>query len=344
MKKILLIILSLVITNFVIACGHPEIDYLENEFSIIIDTDSFNIERADSAKKSSVDTTSIIIPDSSKHTDTKLTIHFSTRIIGRGIIKSNSLIYNNTRLSGQGMAIYGNYMFRLHHSGYCCVYDLNDINNIQLVGSFPLASYSSDNHANCAQFAREVQPDTGFPLLYVSNNSNGRKCTVEKITTWGSELIQSISFKSNDFLRTPNTIIGDDGFLWTLGSVGNISSGNYGAAFYKFNAPSLDVKDVIIEPSDTLDHFQDVGVPQTWQGGIIKKGKAFFLFGTSSVNRQIRVYDTKSHKSLCIINLNKVTTAEPEDIDIWQDNKIIMTLNGVNYAILIEFEDNPYIP
>lgn len=339
MKKTLLFFVSLVITNFVIACDHSEIDYLESEFNIIIDT-----EKNDSVKNSSIDTTSIKIPDGSKPTDSEQTIHFSTRIIGNGIIKSNSLIYNNARLSGQGMAIYGNFMFRLHHSGYCCVYDLDDINNIQLVGSFPLASYSSDNHANCAQFAKEVQPDTGFPLLYVSNNSSGRKCTVEKISSFGSELIQSISFKSNVFLRTPNTIIGDDGYLWTLGSVGSTSSGDYGAAFYKFNAPSLDIKDAIIEPSDTLDHFQDIGVPQTWQGGIVKKGKAFFLYGTSSINRQIRVYDTTSHKRLCIINLNNITTAEPEDLDIWKDNKIILVLNGVDYAILIEFEDNLYIP
>ena len=49
------------------------------------------------------------------------------------------------------------------------------------------------------------------------------------------------------------------------------------------------------------------------------------------------------HKRIGVIGLKKITSAEPEDIDIWQDNKIILTLNGVNYAILIEFEDNPYI-
>jgi hypothetical protein len=39
---------------------------------------------------------------------------------------------------------------------------------------------------------------------------------------------------------------------------------------------------------------------------------------------------------LAIINLNKITSAEPEDIDIWQDSKIILGLNSVDYAILLQ--------
>ena len=109
--------------------------------------------------------------------------------------------------------------------------------------------------------------------------------------------------------------------------------------FYKLFLPESEDKAQTISIADAVDHFVDddsANLPVTWQGGMVRNGRLYFLFGTESVNRQLRIYDTVSHKRLAIINLNKITSAEPEDIDIWQDSKIILGLNSVDYAILLQ--------
>ena len=99
----------------------------------------------------------------------KSKIHFTTKIIGKGVIDVPSANFKALP-SGQGMAIFNQYMFRLHKTGICCIYDLSDINDIKYVNSYKLGSYNASNHANCAQFDKNINPETGFPNLYVTNS------------------------------------------------------------------------------------------------------------------------------------------------------------------------------
>lgn len=351
-----------------VACSEPmESETYTNEYEVYIDTTKSTSPK-DSTKSASLqDSTIIIVPkDSIELNDTTknennnkdnspitnsdtaqindgFICKYKAKIIGKGVFNGKD---------AQGCAIYENYLFNLHYYGICRVYDLSDINNIKNISTFNLLSYSVSplNHANCAQFANKIEPDTGFPLLYVTVGHSKVPCAAEKVTLTESKGKQDIvikdSFTGNSMVR--DWIIGDDGYLWGLGHKGTVGKESYQTDFYKCSTPIFENGDTLIYSNDHIDYFEGndnwQDLPTTWQGGKVKNGKIFFLFGTSSINRQIRIYDTKTHKRIGVIDLNKITSAEPEDIDIWQDNKIILTLNGVNYAILIEFETNPYIP
>lgn len=278
-------------------------------------------------------------------------VQFTCRRIGEGVIDNENPKFGNVMSGaqgGQGVAIYKNYMFRLHKTGICCIYDLSDINNVRYINSYKLGSYGKDNHANCAQFSNEICPETGFPYLYLAPCHSPYPCAVEKVTLDSSSVAQEISIQKDgkDLIR--DWIIGDDGYLWGIGSEGVAGTESYHLSYYKFKTPDLSERTVTLNPEYAEDYFEDndswENIPKTYQGAMVHKGKLYHLFGTTRVKREIRVYDTKTHQRVAIINLNKVTFEEPEDIAIWLDNKIIITLYGVNYALLLEFENNNMFP
>ena len=142
-------------------------------------------------------------------------------VIGNNIIKAsvdNQTTVADTNLSGQGCAIYGNYLFRLHNKGYCSIYDISNIANIKHVAEYELGSYSDDNHVQCGSFAKDVYEDTGFPLLYTAG-LYGNKAYVDSVSLNGSTHIQTITFDL-DSLDTehyyPQAVVGNDGYLWVL--------------------------------------------------------------------------------------------------------------------------------
>ena len=339
-KPFLFILVVFCFMQSLIACAEGEYENVgEASVDIFIHADSIDSSQTDTTTKTPSDSDTLKNTNITEKGITK-TIKYSTKIIGKDIIKGNSYSLNGMNLTGQGVAIYKNYMFRLYHSGYCCIYDLSDINNIKPINSYALGSYSLSNHANCAQFANDTT-ETGFPLLYVSYNSSSTKCVVEKVSLSGSEIVR-------DYIgigQIPNVIIGDDNYLWGIGS----NSGNrndYHLIFWKHNLTHEGNLDFNENSTSAIDVFTDKSdnIPRTWQGAKVKNGKIYFLLGATGKEAQIRIYDVKTHERIGIIDLSNVTSAEPEDIDIWQENNIILTLNGTNYAILIEFEDNPYIP
>ena len=261
------------------------------------------------------------------------------------VLTANSFGHGAFHPSGaQGLAIYGNYLFRLHEFGNCNIYDISDLEDITFINSFKLGSYATNNHPNCAQFAPTAPlEDTGFPLLYTTLGNNNEQMAIEKISLEGSECLKKIIITDIDGKTSSHTrcnwIIGDDGFIWGMTHSGTPGNKDYVVNFYKLFLPESEDKVQTISIADAIDHFvdDDSNLPITWQGGMVRNGKLYFLFGTEAVNRQLRVYDTTTHKRLAIINLNKITSAEPEDIDLWQDNKIILGLYGVDYAILLQF-------
>lgn len=246
----------------------------------------------------------------------------------------------------QGLAIYGDYLFRLYQYGYCYVYDISDISNIFLVNTFKLGSYATNTHPNCAQFAPTPPlADTGFPLLYVTLGNSKEQMAIEKVSLDGSECLKRVIVNDTDGRPSLNTtrsnwIIGDDGYIWGMSNSGMPGEPNYTIHFYKLILPESEEKIQTLNIADAIDHFTDddyENLPGTWQGGMVRNGKLYFLFGTTRVKRELRIYDTMTHERLAIVDLQKITTAEPEDIDVWQDNKIIIGLNTVDYALLLQF-------
>lgn len=126
--------------------------------------------------------------------------------------------YNKVLPSAQGMAIYGNLAFILHHTGVCAVYDLKTKESKCIV-SFPLGSYNDGaegeeyiNHSNQCMFSDVFLDGNDIPLLYVTTGNRGGgdedgyyyRCAVEniklernregKIVSASSELIQTVSY------------------------------------------------------------------------------------------------------------------------------------------------------
>lgn len=121
--------------------------------------------------------------------------------------------------SAQGMAIYGDELFQLYHTGYCAVHSLKAKNRKPDV-LFPLGSVNEGipnkdyaNHSNQCMFSTVRCNGNSLPLLYVTTgNGVGSdedgfyyRCCVEnivlerdyttKVISGHSELLQTISYK-----------------------------------------------------------------------------------------------------------------------------------------------------
>lgn len=274
----------------------------------------------------------IIVPDINTNNNSKT---MTVKRIGDGLFPSTG---------AQGLAIYGNYLFRLYQYGYCYVYDISNIENILFINSFKLGSYANNNHPNCAQFAPAPPlEDTGFPLLYTTLGNNNEQMAIEKVSLEGSVCLKRITITDYDGKTSSHTrgnwIIGDDGFIWGMTQSGTPGNTDYTIHFYKLDIPLSEDKAQTISIANAVDHFIDddsANLPVTWQGGMVRNGKLYFLFGTKKVKRELRIYDTNTHQRLAIVDLNKITSAEPEDIDLWQDDSIILGLNTVDHALLLK--------
>lgn len=251
---------------------------------------------------------------------------------------NNSCSYNKSTFAGQGMSIFGQKMYRLFHTGICRVYDISDIENPKEITLFELGSFSSSNHGNSAQF--DIRED-GTAFLYVSSarelNGERGRCFVERIDDEGASLVQTITFDRIHLLSSfkgVNTICGDDGNLWVFG----FNTLGTRMLFAKVRKPSLDEGAVIeLSDSDILDYWYDSQYKyrsSVTQGGMIRGGYLFSVFGTSSTNRHIAIYDIKSHDKVGDIDLNAYVPEEPEDCDCY-DGKILLSIyGGLGYYVL----------
>ena len=263
---------------------------------------------------------------------------FSCRTIGEKMIYNGGNRYKGIMLAGQAHAIYNNYLFRLLHSGYCYVYDISDIDNIKFVNKFELGSWGSNSHCNSAQFGNDVQPDTGFPLLYVGCNS--KTCNVEKISLTGSETIQSITMDNP--IPIQEFIIGDDGYLWTAGCAAPGGAQSI-VLFQKFERPPLEEKEAKINWDNPIDGFEAIESGNSiWQGMKVYANKLYFVTGSSLRGRRdryISVYDLNKKKKIESIDINDASDGEPEDIDFIDGQTMLLGMYGVKHAALLNFNN-----
>lgn len=244
---------------------------------------------------------------------------------------SNSCYYENKSHSGQGMAIYGNKMFRLFNSGLCREFDISDPKNPLLISTFKMGSYGKDNHCNCAQIDTLCD---GSVLLYISSvrELNGFRgmCFVEKVTEQSTTLVQTLVVGDIRLLsnyRGFNIICGDDGYLWLFGY--DVNGKNL--IFVKINKPSLEYSNYTIEDKDVVDYWIDTDYTynkSVTQGGSVHNGYLFSVFGTMRTNRHIAVYNTDNHQKVSDIILNDQVSEEPEDCDFWGDYLLLSIYGG----------------
>jgi hypothetical protein len=233
-------------------------------------------------------------------------------------------------LSAQGVIVKDHVMYRLYDSGLCQTFDLSDITKPVKIASFELGSHKYSNHANCAQ---GFVDENGDLLIYVSGIYGG-KTYVERITTTGSNLIQTITLPEMDFLdRTTalNAVCSDDGDLWFFGS------GGTNLLFARARKPFIGEGDVTLISDDIFDFWAEDGYvydDDVWQGGKVYNGLLFMLFGSRNSKRHLAIYDTRSHVRITDIDFSDTILEEPEDCEIISEGILIVT-NGGNHFYLI---------
>ena len=252
----------------------------------------------------------------------------------------NSCSYNGMSCSAQGMAIWGDSMFRLFHSGICETIDISNLPTARVVKTCALGLYSPSNHCNCTQVFVD---ENGRSFLYVSSAQyiagEQGKCYVEQINNDSFTHVQTISVSSIDLLKNYsgiNIICGDDGFLWIFG----LNRQGKNMIFLKARRPSFQEEDIVLGNYDVVDYWMDSEFSydkDITQGGTVHKGYLFAVFGTGSTNRRIAVYNTTSHQKVGDIDLNEMVKEEPEDCDFIGDD-LVLVINGGKGFYQISFE------
>ena len=274
----------------------------------------------------------LIIPSKPKNA-------LSCLFIGEFSLK-NDIQFNGSTFYAQGMAICGNYLFRIGYGSsakktLCQIFDISNLNHPKIVSQYFMAYDEGYVHANCCQFGNEIDQRSGFPLLYIRNGDR-HACIVERVTLNGSEFIQRINIDLKDIFShgggEGNTIIGDDGYIWYFGE------DNGYQYFCKFRKPSQSTKHVTLTSKDVIDYWElpvvDGYENRTWQGGKVKDGKIYFLYGESVNTNRLYVIDINMKKITSIIPLSSIVE-EVEDIDFGDSYMLVGISSAKNGAYQI---------
>ena len=249
----------------------------------------------------------------------------------------NDIEYDGKEFYAQGLAICGNYMFRVsceskNKKSLCHVFELKDGQPYKLIDKFYLGFKEGYAHANTCQFGNKVDMKSGFPLLYV-RNGNKHACIVERISLHGSEVVQRINVDYRNIFPhgggEGNAVMGDDGYIWYFGEANGYQY------FAKFNPPSLNKKEVTISATDVLDSWEipvaDNYENRTWQGGKVKGGKIYFLYGTDTYSNRLYVIDVKKKQRSVLIPLTSIIE-EVEDLD-FTDTSLLIGIGSAKNGI-----------
>lgn len=265
----------------------------------------------------------------------------------------------------QGFAISGKYAFNLFHGGICAVYDLEKKLKAP-VGVFQLASFNIGNpdaryinHANQAMFS-DIFHEIGdeFPLLFVTTGNSGEadddgfigRCAVERITRtengFSSGLVQTIIYNNKGI---ENTCFESPCWGWpasfTDGKFYYIFSARYrttkafsefaGRNAYiitKFKLPDTSRKKVILTPGDILDQFTAPFNIGFTQGGTLKDGKIYYLFGAGNEDYPdaMRIYNLERREEHGKLDLSATImgSEEPECCAFYGEKLLFNTNTG----------------
>lgn len=245
----------------------------------------------------------------------------------------------------QGFAVHGDLGFVLYHTGVCGVYDLAKGNKVP-VGVFKLGSYNIGvpdrrytNHANDAMFGEQL-PGEEFPLLYVTAGNSGESdeggyiayCAVEQIRRengfFRSQLLQRIFYRNDGIERTdyrspgwgwPASLVDVEGGWYYMLSARyrtkkEFSKPDNAYIITKFQMPDPKIGDVTLYPSDIVEQFELPLDTLFTQGGTIRDGKLWFLFGcgTKDYPDALRVIDLKARAYALREDLSQTEFGEEE--------------------------------
>lgn len=228
----------------------------------------------------------------------------------------------------QGMAIYRNYLFRMHTASETphSVYRISDSGALTEVGSFIC---STSGHSNAMQFAPTIEGNNAFPYLYVSNTDGS--CVVLNIASdYTATQVQKITVTDGWQVQ-----IGDDGYIWAIAGGGSTQ-----IRFIRYRkVPISEGENIALTSNDILEEIrtEESFDPSTYtfQGSKFKFGKAWLPIGTDGAgkSRALFVYDLAARRTVANINLTDYMNKEFEDCDFW-DNALIIACYESNTFIL----------
>lgn len=234
--------------------------------------------------------------------------------------------------SAQDMAIYSDKAYLMNDGGHCRLLNLE---TGEVEKEYDLGSSNKNTHINNVCFGKEILVDADTPLLYVSETNKPHRCFVEKISGDSCFLVQTIeaSEKGKIYSNHNWVVDRDENSLWGLkcfwhqyeDEVGNIKT-----VITKYRLPQLsEGEKIFLSEKDILERF-DVYFPNTLQGTTIRRGKLYISSGmqekeknNSETERAIIVIDLKKKKIVKKININLLTTNEPEGVDFY-NNKCML--------------------
>ncbi len=247
--------------------------------------------------------------------------------------------------SAQGMAIWHDYAFLMNDGGYCRVYHLK---SEKVIDEFPLGSANKDNHVNNSCFGNESLEEGNPPVIYITECKKQYRCFVEKITSHSSELVQTICAKEKGKNAAVLIWVTDavNGYLYSVTRSGEKldSIGSVANTITKYRLPKLNEgENIVLNENDVLNRFVVV-FPNILQGAKIKNNNLYIVTGLQETlshrqdaHRAILIIDLKHGRLKKTIDLTRVTTNEPEDMDFYRNTPLLYCgQNGGLYKVKLK--------
>lgn len=228
--------------------------------------------------------------------------------------------FSGKKQTVQGFAVYGDEGFILYHTGVCAVYDLRARDSAPRA-VFRLGSYNEGtpdnrytNHANDAMFGA-VRAGEQYPLLYVTAGNSGdcdekgyiAYCAVEQIRqregVFTSETVQRIYYRDDGAEQTsfcspgwgwPASLVDvEGGWYYMLSARYRTKRSLYrpdnAYIVTKFRLPAPDVPEIFLTPADIVDQFALPFEAFFTQGGTVRDGKIYYMFGCGNEDHPNRM-------------------------------------------------------
>ena len=229
--------------------------------------------------------------------------------------------------SAQDMAIYGDRAYLMSDGGH---YRVLNLKNGIIEKELDLASSNKNTHINCVCFGVEIPVNADIPFLYISETIKPHRCFVENIVGEKNVLVQTIEVVENGNVYSNYgwLVDRDNGFLYGLKSFWHQyidEIGNIKTVITKYRLPKVsEGPKIVLSENDIIDRF-DVLFTSSMQGATIYKGKMYIATGlwesdknTSETKRMVVVVDLRKRKKVKEVDINTLTTNEPEGIDFYQ--------------------------
>ena len=246
--------------------------------------------------------------------------------------------------AAQDMAIYADEAYLMSVGGHARVLNLK---TGKIVRELDLACSDKNTHINCVCFGTDSPNNAGVPLLYVSETDKPHRCFVENIGGEKPILVQTIEAIENGKTYSNHGWLVDreQGVLYGLKCFWHKlvdEKGNIRTVVTKYRLPQLNEgESIVMSEKDIIDRF-DVLFTSSMQGATIYKGKMYIATGlwesdknTNETRRIVVVVDLKKRKKVKEIDINQLTTNEPEGIDFYH-KKCLLFCGGTGGIYIVK--------